>query len=68
MAKVAKVIAGLALLLKYDAESEADAQHDIIYAGSSKTLWNKISEEDRKLLDALGWHWDAESDSWAKFT
>ena len=58
------VIAGLQILLKYG-EDCVCAEHDIIYAGPSYR--DKMSDEDKKAMEAAGWHWDKEADSFAFF-
>jgi hypothetical protein len=71
MALINEVIEGLQILKKYAGEnsSSIDAQHDVIYAGPSlDELEGRLTEEDRKRLDELGWHEDTEGECWARFT
>ena len=67
MASLNQVIKGLEILSKYDSKNGDShnicAEHDIIYAGPGV----EVSEEDKKILDDLGWHWDSSADSWARF-
>ena len=77
MASIKEVVEGLEILAKtavvpvYLAEQgQADsweaelggADHDIIWGPDADP-----SEEDRARLDELGWHFDDESDCWARF-
>ena len=69
MASISQIHEGLTILLKYvekaDDPNSFDAQHDIIYAGPDRP--GLLKEDEDRLLE-LGWHIDAESDSWARFT
>lgn len=77
MASVAEVIEGLEILAKTASvpkglaeKGETDtrtallggAEHDIIWGPEADP-----SDEDKKRLDELGWHFDSESDCWARF-
>ena len=66
MATCQQLIEGLTILEKYGGDDDCAAEHDIIYAGSTPA--DKMSKEDAKRLDELGWHWDDEFDCWARFT
>ena len=69
MATLKEVRDGLNILSKYlskGEESYVTAQHDILFAGPG--LDGGISDEDKKKLEDLGWHFDEEFDCWARFT
>jgi hypothetical protein len=66
MATMKQMAAGLTILMKYDPEGSCSAEHDILYAGPDEQ--GKVSEEDQKKLEDLGWHWDEQFDCWARFT
>jgi len=57
-----KVLRGLIIISKYDADSDFAAEHDQIYCGSEEL---EINEEHKKELDELGWFTD--EDSWSCF-
>lgn len=59
---IQKVLRGLIIISKYDANSAFAAEHDQIYCGSEDL---EISEKDKKELDDLGWFTD--EDSWTCF-
>lgn len=65
MAGIHDVIEGLKILETYGAES-VDAQHDVIYTGPGSD--KNVSKEDAKKLKNLGWRFDAQAESWARFT
>ena len=63
-------IKGLRIFQKYGgteaAESESfGASHEIIYVGTDPA---ETSEEDKKLLDELGFHECPDNDCWGWFT
>ncbi len=60
------LLAGLAILGKYNADADVCAEHDCIYVNITA---EHISEEDKEALNALsGWHYSEDADSWAMFT
>ncbi len=72
MASHDEVIEGLQILKKY-VKKERDvglsAEHDVIYAGPMlDELEGKLTPEDKKRLEELGWHEDSEGECWARFT
>jgi len=66
MATMVEIHAGLAILLKYEAEGEVSAEHDEVYAG--RTPPEALTAEDRAGLEIHGWHWDEKYESWRRFT
>ncbi len=69
MAKLSTVIEGLKILQKYEGDDDlcaVRAEHDVIYAGGP--AGNAFTAEDLVELEELGWHWDADVDSWRRFT
>lgn len=65
MASAQEVIDGLTILMKHGAIS-VEAQHDILYAGPG--IDGELTDEEKAKLEQLGWHFDEETDSWARFT
>jgi hypothetical protein len=64
MLKINEVIQGLKVFAKYhNQDPSVYAEHDIIYAGTGGYL----TEADTTELEALGWHLDKNTDSWAIF-
>jgi hypothetical protein len=61
-----KIFEGLKILLKYDPDGDADAQHDELFA--SDVPPDKMEPDDVKQLTDLGWRWDTRLTSWRKFT
>jgi len=61
MANVSEVMQGLQVISKYS--DDICAEHDCIYAGPGV----KVSKDDQAKLEELGWHWDNEAGSWARF-
>jgi len=61
-----ELIEGFNILIKYSDKGDVCAEHDVIYA-SSEIEENTMSMEDVAKMDELGWHWDEDADSWAKF-
>lgn len=70
MASLNAVIEGLKILARHDEKGleshSIGAEHDIIYAGPSLSE-KPIPSEDRERLRELGWHFDREVESWARF-
>ena len=62
---IQKVIDGLTILMRHGA-THAEGQHDIIFAGPE--LSTELTDEEKAKMEELGWHFDEETDSWAKFT
>ena len=66
MASFGSLIEGLTILAKYDKDGlrghVGGADHDIIFGGNPE-----VSEEDKKRLDELGWHYSSEYGCWAHF-
>lgn len=69
MATAKQVIEGLQILSRYGDPQEHDicAEHDIIYACPGVGPKDPSTEELQRLED-LGWFWDDQVDSWARFT
>lgn len=66
MADYKKIVGGLEIIAKYDGDrTYVAAEHDVIFAGPRHP--EKVTIEDRKALEKLGWHFDDEVDSWARF-
>lgn len=65
MATTKQVVGGLEILGRYGGADDHNicAEHDIIYAGHGCV----VSDDDRAKLEELGWHWDDDIDSWARF-
>lgn len=53
-----QLIAGLTIL-SMGGEPYIDAQHDVIYATG------KVSDEEAKLMELYGWHYDDTHQTWA---
>lgn len=69
MASFENIIEGLNILKKYLKKNgnSVEGQHDILYAAPGVTE-EEVSPEDKARLDELGWHFDIEGTSWARFT
>lgn len=66
MAKYSEVIEGLKLFMEIEGDKHnVCAEHDIVYAGPDAA--DTLTDEQRARLEALGWHIDSESGSWARF-
>ena len=64
MLHINEVIQGLKVFARYSTHNPSVcAEHDCIYAQVDSDL----AEEDTAELEALGWHWDNDAGSWAKF-
>lgn len=57
------VIKGLQILEKYDPGGYCSVYDDTLLGATP----SKVSEEDKKALEDLGWFIEKESDSWAAF-
>lgn len=58
------IFEGLSILLKYVPEGSCCAEHDVLYAEGPQ----EVSPDDRDRLLSLGWRWDVNAGSWARFT
>ena len=65
MASAQEVIDGLTILMKHG-KIDVEAQHDIIFAGPG--IDGELTKEEQDQMLKLGWHFDEETDSWARFT
>jgi hypothetical protein len=69
MASFREVIEGLRIFIPYSEKGEEahniDAQHDVIYARPD--YGKALTPEDEARLKELGWHFELEADSWARF-
>jgi hypothetical protein len=64
MATINEVLGGLQILAKYNGEKhDICAAHDIIYAGAGV----EVTPEEAVELDKLGWFFEKEFESWARF-
>lgn len=60
------LLAGLAILQKYNEDAEIAAEHDHIFVAIERDV---VSREDQDLLESIGgWHWSTDADSWGYFT
>ena len=57
---------GLDILSKYNEDGDFAAEHDQIFVGDNAEDM-KISKDDLKELDKLGWFIDEEFDCWSHF-
>jgi hypothetical protein len=60
MATFNQVVEGLQILAKYEDGNE----HDIIWAGR---ISPSLTEEEKKKLNDLGWHYDEDVERWGIF-
>ena len=60
---ISKMIEGLQIFLKYG-DDLVEAGHDEIWGPTADT---KISEEDKKKLDELGWYLSDEYSCWTAY-
>ena len=77
MASVAEVVEGLEILAKTASvpkglaeKGETDTRTARLGGASHDIIWGPEadpSDEDKKRLDELGWHFDSESDVWSRF-
>lgn len=61
-----RIIAGLLLIRKYEAQASLACEHDALYYGTYKTTYARMSEEERVAMQA--WGWFEEWDSWCHYT
>lgn len=66
MADMKEVVDGLTILMKYSPKGGVCAEHDIICAAPSVAK-DDLSEEDQVAMERLGWHFDEDAGSWARF-
>jgi hypothetical protein len=60
------IIIGISIIRQYCNEKYLYAEHDVIYFGPYQETYDKMSEQEKALMESLGWH--EESDSWAHYT
>ena len=76
MASINQLRRGLDIIAKYCDPDKMSvcADHDIIYAGgedaanemSRRCQMTRMTDEDKVELKKMGWHFDEDSNSWAK--
>jgi hypothetical protein len=59
-----RILAGMALIRKYEPQAEASAEHDVLYFG----VYNPevMTNDEARLMKS--WGWIDEYDSWAHYT
>jgi len=57
------LLAGLAIIFGKEPDTEVCAEHDILYAGSLRSY----TKEEKKQLEALGFHREKDIDRWGFF-
>lgn len=67
MATIQQVIDGLKVLSRYGTDQHVYGEHDVIYGGENVEK-DTLNESERAAMEAAGWHWDEETESWARFT
>lgn len=67
--KISHAIEGLKIFAKYDKLGEqgflVGAEHDVLYGSTQDP--GAMTDVDRFVLDALGWIWDEEYDTWIAY-
>lgn len=58
-------IEGINILAKYPKDFKYQAEHDVLYLSDFSF---KMTEEDIRRLNVLGFHLEEETECWAKFT
>jgi hypothetical protein len=82
--RMLQIAAGLQILANHGGRYDVAAEHDIIYAGCTAEISDedaegldgegpnprdqRLSKEEQKKLEDLGWFIDSETTSWAFFT
>ncbi len=64
--RIDKLIEGLNILAKYEAEGNVEPGHDEIWGPGPSS--DKMTPEDKVRLEELHWMWDEESEGWFVFT
>jgi len=70
MASLNQVAQGMFVFGKYVDPDDCNgvcAEHDEVYAGL-EAFPDKMSEDDKKKVEDLGWSWDSGLQSWRHFT
>jgi len=49
-------------------DGQIAAEHDELFAGPDGKGEADVSDEDRRALEALHWHWNERYDCWRRFT
>ena len=65
LSKAERISLGLQIFQKYPGDHEVSAQHDILYAGADPEV---MTENDKEVVEKLGWHEEIEYDCWGFFT
>lgn len=64
MSRVDRILAGIALIRKYEPHADIAAEHDVLYFGSYATV-DQMTAAEQQQMEA--WHWHEDSDSCAHF-
>ena len=65
LSKGEKVMYGLMIIHSYESDIEVSEAHDTFYAGGKKEGINpNMSDQDKKLMDRLGWFVNDSYESW----
>lgn len=64
MSGVDRILAGIALIRKYEPSADIAAEHDVLYFGSYGTVYQMTTIEQQQME---AWHWHESYDSWAHF-
>lgn len=60
-----RIVRGIEIIRKYTDEKYLSAEHDVIYFGDYEETHEKMSEEERALMEKYGWM--EMEDSWGFF-
>lgn len=65
MTRLEQLIKGLQIIHGYQPDADLAGGHDVLYVSDySESNW---SDEDKQLLDSLGFYYDIDNDCWARF-
>lgn len=65
--RIAQIVKGLKIIMKYCPNDFPSAEHDEIWAGDEKCHPKKIDPKDKKRLKLCGFTWDKDVERWQRF-
>lgn len=68
MATIDQLVGGLEIFRRFDPSGSVSTERGVIYVPGPSPDTDKISKKDKRLLENLGWYWDAKLQCWARNT
>ena len=65
--KAVDIMRSTQIIAKYDPQTDFLISEDLIWCGDYKKISGLMTEEERHLMDEIGWFEDEEKNLWSRF-